>query len=123
MKKIIISAFILISTAFAQDVTVGSKGESTISLSDIHTGGRVVDDIHTGGRVINLMKLERISGSSKFILKDARPMITNMMSTNGNADTVVRMMKLKLMADFKDIEEITLKDGTVLKAEDILRGN
>lgn len=119
MKLLIIIALIFSINANSQ--------EGMSRTLDISTGGgRLLDDISTGGgRVaggIELLKLERIEGTSKYELKNARPTVERFLGTSLRIDAAVKMLKLKVMTDFENISEITLKDGTVIKAEEILKG-
>ncbi|MBK26622.1 MAG: hypothetical protein CME70_21660 [Halobacteriovorax sp.] len=123
MFKAILLSFCLLSISiYAQDETsvrvgidTGGGGASRV-LTGIDTGG--------GGRIaggIELLKLERINNSNEVRLRNARPEIRSILNTNTRPETIVKMMKLKILADLKDIAEITLRDGTVLKTEEILK--
>ena len=126
MLKILILTFILtINLGFSQD-TVSSR----IGI-DAGGGGHLVDNSETrvlgidagGGRVtggIEVLRIERIKGTSRFELKDARSKVKAILENGRSSEMAIRLMKLKVMANFDDISEITLKDGTVLKSEEIL---
>ncbi len=130
MKKIAITlALILSYTTQAQGIDAGGGGYFIESVNAGDGSSRVLTDIGSGGggsgRVtsgIELLKLERVSGTSNFELKDARPKINGFLNSNLRSDKIIKMMKLKIMTDFNNIEEITLKDGTILRADEILKG-
>lgn len=131
MEKIVVTLALIISFN-AQAQGIGSSGGGSM-LNDISGGGgrtaRVLTDIGSGGGgsgrlagSIELLKLERILGTSNFELKDARPKVNGFLRSSLRSEKIIKMMKLKVMTDFNNISEITLKDGTVIKAEEILKG-
>ncbi|MCO4755243.1 MAG: hypothetical protein KC478_12230 [Bacteriovoracaceae bacterium] len=118
---------ILLMIAILSSISLQAQVRERVLTDDISGGGGrlLSDDISGGGgRIvggIELLNLKRISGTTKYELKDARPTIKRFIERSGRADLAIKMMDLKIMADFKDIAEITLKDGTVLKAEELLK--
>jgi len=131
MKKIVLIVGILCTTfsfssvAGEKGINTGGGGSVSAVLTDINGGGgtgRISNEDSQTQGIIQLLKLERIVGTSKFELRDARPTLDSIVNGSKRPEMVAKMMKLKIMADFKDISEITLKDGTVIKSEELLLG-
>jgi hypothetical protein len=126
LKKMAITFILMINLGYSQESVSARIG------IDAGGGGRFVNNSETrilgidaggGGRVaggIEILRIERIKGTSRFELKDARTKVQAILENGRSTDMAIRLMKLKVMANFEEISEITLKDGTVLKAEEIL---
>jgi hypothetical protein len=120
MKLTLVVCLIISSAVFSQE-------NGRVLDGGVSTGGggsRVINgDITTGGgrfRNIQLLKIKETSAGN-FSLDDARPMLRKVFENNVRPEITMRMMKIKVMADLNSISEITLKDGTVIKAEELIR--
>ena len=118
--KIMIIMMILSTGLMAQE------GERRL-VDDISGGARILD-ISGGGHAvpgiegkIELLKLDRISGTTKYKLNDARPAIKKLSGSMMRPDHIAKMLKIRVMTKLEDISEITLRDGTVIKVEELLK--
>lgn len=102
------------------------EGASTGSLIAESEGSRALDISGGGGRFVNtdlsvrLMKVERSMEGSNIQLSDAVDVVKTHGRRSLSISRLSKMLKLRVVAPLESISEITLKDGTVIRAEDLL---
>ncbi|MFT6069451.1 MAG: hypothetical protein ACJAT2_001268 [Bacteriovoracaceae bacterium] len=94
---------------------VGNDGGSR-ALDISGGGGRLVDTNST----VRLMKVERRMEGSNIQLSDANDVIKTHSRSSMSIDRLSKMLNLRIVAPLGSISEITLKDGTVIRTEDLL---
>ena len=140
MKKMLI-IFLVSTSLYAQDngrlltddISGGGgrsvdDGVSTSGqiLGDNGAGSRALDISGGGGRLVNtdltvrLMKVERQMDNTNIQLSDAVDVVKTHGRTSMSIGRLSKMLKLRVVAPLENIAEITLKDGTVIRAEDLL---
>lgn len=115
------------------DNGVGSGGGSRVVDGGIGSGGgasRIEDISGGGGRFVNpdvrsiiqLMKVDR-QVDGKLQMSSALEDLKLLGTSAASIQRISKILQLRIVTPLNEISEITLKDGTVLKVEELLERN